>query len=549
MSLSPINLFFLSITSVTSSSTQENTSSNSLGRIPVKENFLNNLSTGRLRGETLTSRVPNTPSPMSNNLIPTSASRQLANKTNSPSSSYDSLDFISARKASTHPYANPELIVSHPEGVQNPPGTPHTATHFDSAVPEPFPMLKFNALARISIPDSSVNHVGSKVRTSPIRTRNISSPVAAICSPQNLRPSAERLQGWTERPSAAAFSLISLEEARAKRMRTSTDTGATTLSFSDSGTSFPPNSADYSTSSPSSPLANLGSRARGRSISAGANAKNALHNFLGQQKFGSDPVLKEDFIPAPPPGKSLKNKKSGFLRIFNREKELQSVPPVPSIPDGISQFQPSQRLAAASMHRVPVPSLSQPEFSTSENDGSSLPVDNLSTDVKQTSPSLFVNTTSQGSPARATTSNMSTLGLPAGLQSAPPEIPILKLRPVSMVFSASFGDLVPSGLSETAGQETPRSCTPPTSRYLNDTVVNDENHPAAKALQEQMMSTKNTWQRHISELEGQVRGLKAELEQLKNNDEYCDKCGRGKKSPQGSRTRTGSSSRFVNHRT
>jgi hypothetical protein len=282
----------------------------------------------------------------------------------------------------------------------------------------------------------------------------------------------------------------------------------------------------------------------------------------------SEPVLNDDFIPGPPSGKTLKNKKSGFLRIFNRDKDVQSIPPVPSLPDGISQLQQSQRLTTASVHRVPVPSLSQPGVSIGQNNGSLLQA--TTKNVKRSSPSLSINTTTQGSPARATSSSRShTLEVPyAGPQSAPaevPEFPILKLRPVSTLFSASFGDLVPSDPSETAGQETPRSSTPPLSRSalttptspyrtLDDftSFVNPENHLAVKP-QEQMLSAKNAWQRHIWELEAQVRDLKAELEQLKNNDEYCNKCGRGKKPPAGTidrpRTRTGASSRFVNPQT
>jgi hypothetical protein len=258
------------------------------------------------------------------------------------------------------------------------------------------------------------------------------------------------------------------------------------------------------------------------------------------------------------------------MRIFNRDKDLQSVPPVPSMPDGINQLQPSRHLAADSIYRAPVPSLSQSEIPVSQS-GGSLQAGNLNQGMKRSSPSLSINTTTQGS-SRGHTPRQpySTLVVPSpGPQSAPanlPEFPVLNLRPVSMLFSASFGDLVPSDPSITAVQETPRSDSPTSSRSPltipispsrpTTSVINGDSHSAVKALQEQMISSKNAWERHIWELESQVRDLKAELEQLKGDDEYCDKCGRGKKPPQDAagtinrpRARTGtSSSRFASSR-
>ena len=51
-----------------------------------------------------------------------------------------------------------------------------------------------------------------------------------------------------------------------------------------------------------------------------------------------------------------------------------------------------------------------------------------------------------------------------------------------------------------------------------------------QALHEQILSTRRAWQRQIWELEGQVRDLKAEVEELRAADarsEYCAACGRG----------------------
>ncbi|KAI0673447.1 hypothetical protein C8Q78DRAFT_968742 [Trametes maxima] len=51
-----------------------------------------------------------------------------------------------------------------------------------------------------------------------------------------------------------------------------------------------------------------------------------------------------------------------------------------------------------------------------------------------------------------------------------------------------------------------------------------------QALQEQILTARRAWQRQIWELEGQVRDLKAEVEELRaaeGNTEYCAACGRG----------------------
>ncbi|KAI0639718.1 hypothetical protein C8Q77DRAFT_1045433 [Trametes polyzona] len=51
-----------------------------------------------------------------------------------------------------------------------------------------------------------------------------------------------------------------------------------------------------------------------------------------------------------------------------------------------------------------------------------------------------------------------------------------------------------------------------------------------QALQEQILTARRAWQRQIWELEGQVRDLKAEVEELRaaeGNSEYCAACGRG----------------------
>lgn len=57
-------------------------------------------------------------------------------------------------------------------------------------------------------------------------------------------------------------------------------------------------------------------------------------------------------------------------------------------------------------------------------------------------------------------------------------------------------------------------------------VGTDDQASVIQALQGQIVSARKAWQQHIWELEGQVRDLKAEVEDLRMAD-YCASCGRG----------------------
>lgn len=517
-------------------------------------------------------RSPNFPSPPAK-AIPLSSLR---------SSSSDSLEFSALAQGPIHPYANPDLVVSYSDEEASDTTAdangPYKNTNVD--VRQTFsmdPEVKSNGRLTM-MPDPSV---ALKVRA--INTRTISSPVPAIGHPQPLGPGFveqiidTKLSGWTGGTSAAPFKLISLEEARAQKMRSSTDT---TLSLSDSVALFPATNNSH-TSSSSLPLANLTSRARGRSISAGSKAKNALQNLVGQPKLErreSESLLGKDPMSGPPPGKMLKNKKSGIMRLFNKEKEAyDSPPPVPSVPEGISQRQ-SSYVAKPNAYRVPVSTSSSSYPGSANNRSHDQRTEGLAPrkSVKRIPPSLpSINTALQGPPARTVTpyrANTTQDRLHIGYvpQSAPPEFPVLKLRPVSTLFGASFGDLVPTeprSSGETTDLETPRSPSPTTlmspitpvslSRPSNEQahMGSPEGLSKSRVLQNEMVSTKKAWQRHIWVLESQVRDLKAELEAMKakDNGEYCDKCGRGSK-PRSQvstsvvdrpRARTGTSFRFV----
>jgi hypothetical protein len=98
-----------------------------------------------------------------------------------------------------------------------------------------------------------------------------------------------------------------------------------------------------------------------------------------------------------------------------------------------------------------------------------------------------------------------------------------------------------------------------TSKAPMATITEDQS-VLVQTLQEQMVSAKKAWQRHIWELEGQVRDLKAEVDGLRTADgEYCHACGRGPAKERGGthdhraptggvvnrpRARTGTSARF-----
>jgi hypothetical protein len=145
-------------------------------------------------------------------------------------------------------------------------------------------------------------------------------------------------------------------------------------------------------------------------------------------------------------------------------------------------------------------------------------------------------------------------------QSAPPnvtEFPALKLRPVSTLFSAHFGDhIVVSSSRDSdpqpgldADADTLSSTSPSTvispvtpgmslGRSSADrdklpmATISEDQSALVQALQEQIVSAKKAWQRHIWELEGQVRDLKAEVDGLRagDGDAYCEACGRGRPS-------------------
>lgn len=127
----------------------------------------------------------------------------------------------------------------------------------------------------------------------------------------------------------------------------------------------------------------------------------------------------------------------------------------------------------------------------------------------------------------------------------------LSLRPVSTLFSnASFGEQLVSPVTMDSDLGTPTTAATAISPLSTEfplqlkgyTGPNEDGKSAllisqdseqsamAEALQEQILVARRAWQRQIWELEGQVRDLKAEVEELRmteNTAPYCSACGRG----------------------
>ena len=337
------------------------------------------------------------------------------------------------------------------------------------------------AAAPTLTPDTSLSSLAPRPRPSAITAKSISAPLPVTSLPEPERADNFHLQphgvtlgaslpGWHERGAPPAFSLISLEEARAQRMRSVTAAGDAPRASSSSAASQSQQahlSASYddgdtaSILTESSPFGSLTSRARGRSISAGAaKAKNALHTIVGQPK---NEYRKEIEPPLPSPsgqGKTLKHKKSGFMRLFNAGKaherddrdEPQTPPPVPALPEH-TQLRPTK----PGIQRIPVPSLSASLVAAAEAqsaDDGAWSAAALSRSPKRPPPTLSITTvptrgnSDEQQQFAASTSAAHSYARPwatAGQQpqSAPAHVtsfPALRLRPVSTLFSAHFDE-------------------------------------------------------------------------------------------------------------
>ncbi|KAK1228614.1 hypothetical protein PQX77_008208 [Marasmius sp. AFHP31] len=479
----------------------------------------------------------------------------------------------------SHPYANPDFAFSSSSDESNP-HHPHkryipsslSRSDLSTIGPESSSYPPPPSLLSGGIPSSprlqSFKNQGKEisapmpisVHSSPWKPTDVSSGNDTALPPSSL-------PGWTERAPSPAFNLISLEEARAQRSRSKTahhvptSTASVMSSNSSSIYPFPDDSIGGQSSSSGTPA----HRTRARSVSAGARAKQALNNIVGStatkiERRDSEHSLTGIGAIAQPGGKVLRNKRSGFLRLFNGTKDEKSPPPpVPSLSEGYAAFNAQQattpKNTKLNSHRIPVPQIS-PTILDNSSGGSEEDYASAKSihSPKRTPPpplSLLSSNYVSGSLRPQPRSDIA--------QSAPANVtqfPALRLRPVSTVFSSQFGEHI---LPLSPEPETPSSVASPSAavspitpgpynrpdnfalsggdREKTKSSISTSSEPedqsvAIRRLQEQISRAQIVHQQQIWELEGQVRDLKAELETVRNKSAadkdapYCDRCGR-----------------------
>ncbi|KAH8120215.1 hypothetical protein DFH11DRAFT_1539408 [Phellopilus nigrolimitatus] len=393
-----------------------------------------------------------------------------------------------------------------------------------------------------------------------------------------------------------SYTLISLEQAQA-RVRSATTAGVVPFPVRD-GTE------DGNKSKESA------SRVRSRTNSATGKVRPIItHIPVDDPRVRGGDIAtplsatssKQPSPSGPPTGRVIRPKRSGFMKLFNgREKDKGhadvQLPPVPPIVDSgmaasrsTEQSQPlsTPRPLKVSTHRVPVPTLNPtpPNHGEGKDDARS----------KKSGPSLSIKIHSpptshaptQEHVTRRSDSPKSSLNplSPRMATSAPAgttQFAALKLRPVSTFFSSNFAghllseepspesprnmdtlslispttiassDLIPSPIN--AGFNIPNTVDYTADRCSDGRSSDEDQSVIIAALKEQIRTSRKAWQRQIWELEGQVRDLKAEIDEMKAGEE-CEVCGRGnggseKKDTSGGvihrpRAKTGCGARFA----
>lgn len=377
--------------------------------------------------------------------------------------------------------------------------------------------------------------------------------------------SAPTLVSHGDFPSATPVALISLEQAQAQARERSR--GATSPLPSPGG-SIPSTSSQTGHSG--------GFRPRTTSFNTGGTQAGDQPSPISPLSYGAN---KQIGYVASQGAKVIKPKRSGFMKLFNgKEKEKgQDIqqPPIPSLPvqygfppasnEPYPPVGPVQLKATA--HRVPAPAF----------DGSAASLGSVNvggreeSKTKRVPPQLSIKITSPPTATghtqeplafrRSDSSNADSLNV-----TSPPKIPIsapagrtqftsLSVRPVSTFFSSSFADhLLSDGSSLGSSKNTDvSSLISPTSLNSNDSALSPKkgfgamnvpdsarsfrttsdgsiggDDPAAviASLKEQLQNSSKKWQHRVWELEGQIRDLKAEIDELKSG-EKCESCGRG----------------------
>lgn len=467
----------------------------------------------------------------------------------------------------SHPYANPELSRTRTRDSIY----PKSFVSFDTQSEESFSRSTSAATLTSSAATSNSlatppHQIASSKTKFRARDKEISGPIPLPSQNVDLDPKLREnviaIPGW--QGTQATFSLISLEEARAQRRLTQMDPV---------GSSPIVPQPEYST--PPQPRPHI------RSLGSGGKAKAVLQSvvtdFNRPVKQRSDTLDNQDSNLGPPV-KSLRHKKSGFMRMFSKDKAQTASPPdVPNFPIEESQLiPPVPRTPRFQTHRVPVPPISpavNPPLS-SPNDSPTSPESTIDAHTSQSRPSpkrimppLYINTTKQGNNRSSSQTHQVSNSLGSSPlqppkpsfasppdseggkpQSAPPgktDFVALSLRPVSTVFSSHFTDHL-LGMENGASFEpaleadsgTPTTATgsggisplSPDFASLRDareensrpmTITSgksssDDSQPdVIRALQGQIFGAKGDWQKRIWELESQIRHLKTEIEEMR----------------------------------
>jgi hypothetical protein len=496
--------------------------------------------------------------------------------TPSPRQSHET--FISSVEGphdSFHPYANPELAPSHPEPmvslrplVSRPSvdtASLHGPSRGGSANENASPQNSPKADSRMARP-----------RRPSAYGKEISSPISISGSSMFSRPSisseldrdngtkfSTAFPGWVDKPPSSPVALISLQEAQTMARERSRSVAVPAVSV---GRTFFPEMAPIESSDPK-PV-----KTRMRSVSATARPKQATLNVMSSQLPG--PLDRRENEQATL--RNLKHKRSGFMRgLFNgKDKEKSPPPPVPPLVHNHS-WQSSQSLhppkSFKPVERVPVPSYTETSLSdkslpaasstltvadsksflaTSGSFTSTLKSGSSVSNTKQRSPvppSITIPSTSMTSSTIASAPNSGSTTSSLLPHSAPPDktdFQALSLRPVSTVFSTYFTNQI-MGLPAPPNRVPDLEPSPLTSPILSAGThasdfpvtpgeeIQEKNSPTStiQALQEQIVASRQAWQKHVWELEEQVQALKAELEELRvkgaDDRDYCDVCGRG----------------------
>ncbi len=394
------------------------------------------------------------------------------------------------------------------------------------------------------------------------------------------------LAGWSENTCSTPIKLISLEEAQAQARERSRSVTASGAVFSSPSVSMLQESE--SGHNPDSQATSAWARMRTVSAGGAQSRTNALASAVELHtpaRVALDNSSSYNQGRGPLPHKTVVKKKSGFMRLFNgKEKAQYAYPPMPSISsDTVSSTQSSTRSRKQSSHRVPVPSITASLIEDSEggsgssdyrsdegnkafqNPALALTPRERQLSVRRNAPDLSIVTSSSPTIVVSPLAHQEPVSIPSSAASditfssitSPSENPrsanfvALSLRPVSTMFSADFNGIstpdsghpsldldlgTPTTSTTAISPRSPMflsavdSVSSDPKRLLSVTSPQQEDQSIViQALQEQIMTARRAWQQQLWELEGQVRDLKAEVEDLRSEDTkpYCTVCGRG----------------------